>query len=113
MNKRSSCIAIFPKYADANKALQQLLAANVSENHISLLGKDFQQGAVAAGGLSDLDDELYQLGVQEGNLYCYKCLLHGGSFLLIVSGNYEEMECVFKQLVQHENAEVSIHFNAV
>jgi len=113
MNKRrSSCIAVFSRYADATDAMQQLLASSMDKKHISLVGKDCQEGQLIAEGLDNLDDEFHQLGVQEGNLYCYKCLLHGGSFLLIVSGNYEEVELACKHLEQHEKAEVSIHFNA-
>ena len=111
MRKGSSCIAVFFRYEDARDAIQQLLAANVDKRNISLVGKKLQQGRVAADGLASLDNDLYQLGVQEGNLHCYKCLIHGGSFLVIVNGNYAEVEHVCRQLEQHEKADVSIHFN--
>jgi len=113
MKKHSSCIAVFSRYIDATDAMRQLLASSVDKKHISLVGKDCQKGQLIAEGLDNLDDELHQLGVQEDNLYCYRCLIHSGLFLVIVSGNYEEMERVFKQLEQHEKAEVSIHFNTV
>lgn len=113
MKKNSSCIAVFSRYKDAIDARRQLLASSVEKKHISLIGKDCQEGYLITEGLENLDDELHQLGVQEGNLYCYKCLIHSGSYLLIVSGNYEEVEYACKHLEQHEKADVSIHFNTV
>ena len=113
MKKHSSCIAVFSRYKDAIDAMRHLLASDVDKKHISLVGKDCQEGQLIAEGLENLDDEFHQLGVQEGSLYCYKCLIHSGLFLVIVSGDYKEMERVFKQLEKHEEAEVSIHFNTV
>ncbi|RUM92610.1 MAG: hypothetical protein DSZ28_09420 [Thiothrix sp.] len=112
MEKGSSCIAIFSEYTDAKDTVNRLASFNVDENRISLVGRDLQQGKVAAGGIGTLDDDLNQLGVQEGSLYCYQCLVHGGSFLVIVSGDYEEVERACRQLEKHEKADVSIHFNS-
>jgi len=112
MEKGSSCIAIFTDYADAKSAVHRLFSFNVDENRISLVGKDLRQGKVAADGLVNLDDDLYQLGVQESSLYCYKCLVHSGSFLVIVSGDYEEVERAWNQLEKYKKADVSIHFNS-
>ena len=112
MGKGSSCIAIFSEYTDAVDAVNRLASLNVDENRISLVGKDKQQGEVAAGGMVNLDDDLNQLGVQEGNLYCYKYLVHSGSFLVIVSGDYDEVERACNQLEKNKKADVSIHFNS-
>ena len=113
MEKGSSCIAIFTDYTDAKNAVYRLFSFNVDENCVSLVGKDLQQGKVSAGGLEDLDDDLYQLGVQESSLYCYKCLVHSGSFLVIVSGDYEVVEQACNQLEKNKKADVSIHFNSM
>lgn len=112
MEKASSCIAVFTKYSDAREAVENLLDANVDRSRISLVGKDAQEGRVAAEGISALDDDLYRLGVQEANFHCYKCLILGGSYLVIVSGDYEEVEQACSHLEKHEQAEVSVHFNA-
>ena len=112
MEKVSSCIAIFTEHTDAEDAVHQLLSFDVNEDQILLVSKDRQQGRVPTKGLLNLDDDLYQLGVQESSLYCYKCLVHSGSFLVIVSGNYEEVERACNQLEKNKKADVSIHFNS-
>lgn len=112
MKKGSSCIAVFSKHADATNVVNKLVAAGVAETAISLVCKESQQGEVASVGLSSLDDDLLQLGVLESSLHCYKCMLHGGSCLLIVSGNYQQIEHACKLLEQHEQADVSMHYNS-
>lgn len=113
MEKVSSCIAVFTEHTDAEDAVRQLLSFDVNEDQILLVSKDQQQGGVATKGLLNLDDDLYKLGVRESSLYCYKCLVHNGSFLVIVSGNYEEVERACNQLEKQKKADVSIHFDAV
>ncbi|WP_456378646.1 hypothetical protein [Thiolapillus sp.] len=112
MEKASSCIAVFTEYSDAREAIERLVDASVDHSRISLVGKDVQEGKVAADGVSALDDDLRQLGVQEANLHCYKCLMLGGAYLVIVSGGYGEVDRACDFLEMHKQAEVSVHFNA-
>jgi len=112
MRKDSSCVAVFIEITDAQNAIQQLLTANVNEDRISLIGETIQQGKVAADGLSFLDNDLLQLGIHKANLYCYKSLVYSGAYLVIVNGDYKEVEHAYNQLEQDEQADVAIHFNA-
>ncbi|WP_456417452.1 hypothetical protein [Thiolapillus sp.] len=112
MEKASSCIAVFTKYSDAGEAVEMLVGAGMEPGRISLLGKYTQEGKVAAKGTSALDDDLRQLGVQEENLHCYKCLISGGAYLVVVSGDYQEVDWACGFLEQQGRAEVSVHFNA-
>ena len=111
MKKESSCVAVFIEITDAQNAIQQLLTTSVSEEHISLVGETIQQGKVAVDGLGFLDNDLLQLGVHKANLYCYKSLVYSGAYLVIVNGNYLEVEEAYSQLEKHEQADVAIHFN--
>lgn len=112
MEKASSCIAVFPTHSEAANAIDKLLAAGMNRELISLVGRDIQEGQISTSGLSSLDEDLKKIGVQEGNVHCYKCMIHGGLFLVIVAGNYTEVEQAYNHFDQHENAEVSLHFNA-
>lgn len=112
MKKESSCVAVFFEIMDARNAIQQLLTTNVNEKCISLIGETIQQGKVAVDGLSFLDNDLLQLGIHKANLYCYKSLVYSGAYLVIVNGNYNEVEHAYSQLEQYTQAEVAIHFNA-
>ncbi len=112
MNKKSSCVAVFSEIADANVAIQQLLAAGINKDLISLIGETIQQGKIAVKGIKYFDNELLQIGIHKANLYCYKSLIYSGSYLVIVSGNYKEVEYACNQLELCEQADVAIHFNA-
>jgi tRNA A58 N-methylase Trm61 len=112
MNKTSSCIAVFRNYADAVSAINGLKAVDVDQQLISLVGKDIQEGKVAEKGLSSLDSDLILLGVQEANLHCYNCMIHAGSFMVIVMGDYTQVEQAANHLEKYAQADVSIHFNA-
>jgi hypothetical protein len=111
MEKASSCIVVFPQYADAVEARALLLGNGISPDRISIIGRDRQEGDVAAMDADVFDDDLMRLGVQEANLYCYKCSLHAGAVLLIVSGNYAEIEEACELLEHLEAADVTLHFN--
>ncbi|MBL1320935.1 MAG: hypothetical protein COA63_007735 [Methylophaga sp.] len=112
MKKESSCVAVFIEITDAQSAIQNLLTTHVNEDCISLVGETIQQGKVAADGLSFLDNDLLQLGIHKANLYCYKSLVYSGAYLVIVNGDYKEVEHAYSQLEQYEQADVAIHFNA-
>ncbi len=112
MKKASSCIAVFSRYADGKNAAGELIAASVDRAAISLVDKELQQGKVANSGLGSLDDDLLQLGVLKSSLYCYKCMLYAGSCLLIVSGNYQQIEHACALLEQYQQADVSMHYNS-
>ncbi len=112
IKQASSCIAVFARYEDAKQAIERLLDVGVDPQSISLIGEHVQEGLVAAQGLQMLDDELPLLGVQEANLHCYKCLIYGGSFLVIVSGNHAQVDHACTHLEKNKIADVSLHFNA-
>lgn len=112
MNKSSCCIAVFPDYTAAVEAIDRLVASSMDKNLISLVGKDVQHGKVGLNGLSSLNDDLLQLGVQEATLHCYQCMIHGGSFLVVVSGNYEQVENACEHLEKNTQADVALHLNA-
>ncbi len=112
MEKASSCIAVFMKYSDAREAIEKIVDAGVDHSRISLVGEEIQEGKVAADGASALDDDLRQLGVQEENLHCYKHLMLGGAYLVVVSGDYVEVSRAFDFLERYNQAEVFVHFNA-
>lgn len=105
-------MAVFIEIRDARNAIQQLLTTNINEKCISLIGETIQQGNVAADGLGLLDNDLLQLGIHKANLYCYKSLIYSGAYLVIVNGNYKEVEYAYSQLEQDQQADVAIHFNA-
>jgi hypothetical protein len=112
MKKESSCVAVFVEITDAQNAIQQLLTINVNKDRISLIGETIHQGKVAVDGLVFLDNDLLQLGIHKANLYCYKSLVYSGAYLVIVNGDYKEVEHAYNQLEQHQQADVAIHFNA-
>jgi len=112
IQQASSCIAVFIRYRDAKQAIDRLLDVGVDAKSISLIGEHVQEGLVAAQGLKMLDDELPLLGVQEANLHCYKCLVFGGFFLVIVSGNHTQVDHACSHLEKTKHADVSLHFNA-
>ncbi len=112
MNKGSSCIAIISRYADASIAADKLVVAGVDEDTVSLVGIDSQQGEVARSGLGCLDDDLSLLGVLKTSICHYKCLLEAGFCLLIVRGNHQQIEHACTLLEQHDQMDVSMHFNS-
>ncbi len=112
MDRTSSCIAVFNDYREAKEAVGKLLELGVPAADITLLGETVQEGSVAAQGLHTLDDDLASLGVQDANVHCYKCLIYGGSYLVIVSGDHRQVDRVCQHLEQHTEADVSLHFNA-
>ncbi len=107
MDKQSSCIAIFSNQSEANKALQQLVETRIDKKNILLLDKDFKQGS----SVGDIHQFFKRIGVPEDTTHCYLCLLKGGSLLLIVSGNYQDIEFAYEQLDKNTAATPSIHFN--
>ena len=111
MEKASSCIIVLPQYSDAIEARNLLLEAGVEPDRVSIVGKGQNEGEVASLELDQFDEDLKQLGVQEANLYCYKCSLHAGSVLVVVSGDYVEIEKACG-LVEHlKHADIALHFN--
>ncbi|BAO44676.1 hypothetical protein TBH_C1759 [Thiolapillus brandeum] len=112
MKKSNCCIAIFPDHAGAVEAIDELKKHHMDDNVISLVGKDVQYGKVGVNGLSSLNEDLTRLGVQEATLYCYQCMVHNGSFLVIVTGNHDQVEAACDQLEKHAQADVALHFNA-
>jgi hypothetical protein len=114
MEKSSSCIAVFSNHSDAASAIEKLAATGMERKSISLVSKDIQEGQIGTDGLASLDEDLKNIGVQEGNVHCYKCMIHGGSFLVVVSGDYTQVERACNHFERHEEQpEISIHFNAV
>ncbi|WP_456447056.1 hypothetical protein [Thiolapillus sp.] len=111
MKKSNCCIAIFPDHASAVKAVDQLRKNHIDNSLISLVGKEKQFGTVGINGLSMLNEDLTQLGVQEGTLYCYQCMVHSGSFLVVVSGSPGQVESACDQLEKFDQADVALHFN--
>jgi len=112
MNKSSCCIAVFSDHTAAVEAIERLEAGPLDKDLISLVGKNVQYGKVGMNGLSSLNEDLLQLGVQEATLHCYQCMVHGGSFLVIVSGNYQQVEDACEHLEKHTQADVALHLNA-
>ncbi len=103
----SSCIGVFDTEADAIKARQTLLNAGIDASRIALFSSP------GHAGLSPTPAErLERLGVQEGAVHCYLCLLHNGASLVVVQGSYEEIERAFDVLDSHPEADVALHFNA-
>ena len=111
MKKSNCCIAIFPDHASAVGAVDQLRRNHVENSLISLVGKEDQFGAVGIKGLSMLYEDLTQLGVPEGTLYCYQCMVHNGSFLVVVTGDPGQVESACDLLERHAKADVALHFN--
>ncbi len=112
LEQTSSCVAVFSNYDDAKRAIAHMVDAGIESRRISLVGEQTQEGLVARGGMDRLDEDLTALGVQEANLHCYKCLIYGGSWLVIVSGNHEQVDFACEHLEKHTSADVSLHFNA-
>lgn len=112
MKKSSCCIAIYPDHAQAALAMAELKSIKIDSDFVSLVARDVQQGQVGTAGLSSLHDELLSLGVQESNIYCYLCLIHGGSALLIVSGNHQQVEYACNYLEKRSSADTALHLNS-
>lgn len=112
VEQASSCIAVFSEYDAAKHAVERLLAVGVDPQSISVIGETSQEGEVAQEGLQQLDADLMALGVQDANLHCYKCLIYGGSWLVIVSGTHTQVSQACDHLEKHPDADVSLHFNA-
>jgi len=110
---KSSCIATFSSHPRAKKAMQHLLKTGVDKAHISLLGLDTQQGKIGRDGLDDLEDEFKSVGIPKAQFHCYQCMIHGGSYLLVVTGDHTAIEHACGLLEKMERVDdVSIHFNA-
>ena len=112
MKKSSCCVAIFTDHALATSAVAELQSLNMGSDVVSLIGNNIQQGKVGTAGLSSLHEDLLLLGVQESNIYCYQCLIHGGSFLVVVSGNYEQVEKACSHLEKNSHADTALHLNS-
>ncbi len=113
MDKVSSCIAVFPNDAEARQARQYLLETGFDSRQIKILGRPAQNAGQGSASVETMDEEFHRIGVQQGTLYCYKCLLYGGSSLLIVSGDYATVERACNLLEPLEQAEVALHFNSM
>ena len=107
----SSCIAVFNHYAQAEKGVQSLLKAGVEKTHISIVGIDVQQGEIGKNGV-DKRESFTLAGVPKAQFYCYQCLIHSGSYLLIVTGDHTTIEDACELLEKMEKVnDVSIHFS--
>ena len=113
MEKASSCIIVLPQYSDALKVRDMLVEAGFDKQQISIIGKGRNEGEVAALELDKFDEDLRQLGVQDVNLYCYKCSLHAGSVLVVISGDYAGIEKACNVVEHLEQADVALHFNTL
>lgn len=112
--RNSSCVAVFTDIEHAIQALDLLNEYSFDSEQIELLGKKIEPDAnhsIPYSINTQWPEALDGNGIPESQLHCYQCLIHGGSYLVIVSGSYDFIENACGLLEQLKEATVAIHLN--
>lgn len=111
MKYSSSCVAVFDCYDDTLSVATALLEQEISSDHISLVDKTRSAGPLTTSA-APLADYLSSNGVPELYVESYLSIVQSGASLLIVVGNYHQIEQASELIDLPESAFLSLHFNA-
>ena len=93
MTCKSRCITILSNYPKALAAKKILKKISVSEHQVVILGKKLVNNSSIT---CSINDYFNQIGVPIDIIQSYLRLLENGSFLLVISGIYQEIELTYQ-----------------